>query len=398
MAKTQKKVTLMWLAKTPAGWRYFPAQFETKHGVKQVRHGWVKDHGQDVEYTQGRYVLRSYEDGRKVYTPVADCHPRDAMMALERARRAAANADARNPLRYIEGAAAAYVKDLEQRKVTEMATKARFVLAEFQDVCRKAGIVHVISITRKHILDYHKFLRSKGSSERTIADKHQRIKAWLRFLKVDTSFMPKTPKFEKTRPTIYGQTQIDDIRAAADDEMRIAIDLCWMLGLREREATHAEWGDIDWQHKIFRVQGKVRKEYEFAVKDKEQREIPIPAKFLARLKEWHDTHPKTRLIIGNEENKPEGHLLRRLKALARNAGLNCGKCEGCQRKGSFAECEEWSLHRFRRTFCTSLLRGGVDLATAQDLMGHSDLASTMAYLRAAETPHLHGKMNAIFGD
>ena len=116
---------------------------------------------------------------------------------------------------------------------------------------------------------------------------------------------------------------------------------------------HAEWDDIDRHHKTFRVQGKVRKQWQFAVKDKEQRDVPIPADLLQSLTAWHHTRPDTQLIVGNDENKPEGHLLRKLKTVVRNAGLNCGKCDGCQRKGNMAECELIQLHKFRRTYVTT---------------------------------------------
>ncbi len=190
----------MWHTKTPRGWRSSTGAAQKHHGVTQPRHGWVKDQGQEVEYPEGRYFLRTYTDGNKVHTPIESCHPRDAMLALQRAQRAAtADSAARNPLRYIEGAIDAYVNDLEQRKVSEMAEKARHVLGEFHEVCRKAGIMHVISITRQHVLDFHKELRTNGNTARTIADKHQRVKAWLRFLKVDTSFMPPVPKYERKK-------------------------------------------------------------------------------------------------------------------------------------------------------------------------------------------------------
>jgi integrase len=105
------------------------------------------------------------------------------------------------------------------------------------------------------------------------------------------------------------------------------------LGLREREISHAEWDDLDSHHGTFRVQAKVREEWRFSPKDSEQRDIPVPTDLLKSLKQWHEAHPDTLLIVGNDEDKPEGHLLRKLKTLVRNAGLNCGKCEGCLREG-----------------------------------------------------------------
>jgi len=400
------KVVLCWRAETPRGWRHFPVLFHKQHGKILPRHGWVLYDGKETQFTKGYYELRSYSGAKMHYERLDSTHPAEAMWRLQKAQKEAKTRKAQkaDPLHLIQGAINAYLRDLEQRKKPEMREKAAHVLNEFKSFCveplkhgRVPTTIHTKNITREHVLGFHGWLRKRGNSERTIADKHARILAWLKFCRVDTSWMPKAPKYEKTLPTVYEQTQIDEIRAAADEEMRMAIDLCWMLGLREREATHAEWTDIDWQHSVFRVQGKVREHYRFNVKDSEQREVPIPAALKARLKAWHEAHPETRLILSGDDDRPEGHLLRRLKGLARNGNLNCGRCEGCQRKGSLAECEEWSLHRFRRTFCTMLLRNGVDLATAQRLMGHSDLASTMRYLRPASTAHMQSKVNAIFG-
>src|ERR1700722_9245876 len=83
-----KKITLMWCTKVDGQTRYFPCLFETRQGALQARHGVVKDHGQQVEYPQGRYVLRSYVHGRKVYQNVEGCNPTLAVIALQRARRA----------------------------------------------------------------------------------------------------------------------------------------------------------------------------------------------------------------------------------------------------------------------------------------------------------------------
>ena len=399
------KVVLCWRAKTPRGWRHFPCLFHRQHGKTLPRHGWVLDDGREVEYPQGRYELRTYQGGKMVYTPLDATHPAEAQWALQRAQREAQTRRTvkADPLHLMRAAVEAYLRDLEQRKKPEMHEKAEHVLEEFRHFCSNTPtklptVIHTRRVTREHLLGFHAWLRKRGNSERTIADKHLRVKAWLRFCKVDTSWFPAVPKFEKTLPTIYDDEQIQAIRGAADDYMRIAIDLCWMLGLREREATHAEWADIDWTQNVYRVQGKTRADYTFAVKDSEQREVPIPASLIERLKSWRDAHPKTRLIIGNDEDKPEGHLLRKLKTLARKAGLNCGRCEGCQRKGALAECEQWALHEFRRTYCTAVLRSGADLATVQRLMGHSELSSTLRYLRPAATTAVQDRINQIFGD
>jgi integrase len=218
------------------------------------------------------------------------------------------------------------------------------------------------------------------------------VRSWLKFCGVNTAFLGSKPTYEESEPTIYTPGEIEIILNAADEYMRIVISLALMLGLRDQEVMYAEWADIDWHYATFRVQGKTRKDWKFAVKDKAQRIIPIPQDLLSRLQAWSDARPGTSLIVGNDERKPERHLLRRLKQLARRAGLNCGKCDGCHR--TVSECEGWFLHKFRATFCTKVLRQA-DAKTAQYLAGHSDIKTTLRYLARATWEELQAHANAI---
>jgi len=91
-------------------------------------------------------------------------------------------------------------------------------------------------------------------------------------------------------------------------------------------------------------------------------------------------------------------LLESLKQLAEKAGLSCGRCDGCARlkePGYRGGCQEFTLHKFRRTCLTTLLRNTVDVRTVQRLAGHSDLESTLRYLRPASGPELQAKINAV---
>jgi integrase len=387
---TTKTITLCWYAKVGETWRYFPALFEDFHGMQQARYGWVMDRGELKEYPQGRYVLRSYIAGKKVYQPVESSNPRDAVLALQKAKRFAIGPAKKNPLTFTKTAAAAYIKDCESRQAFEAKEQARLVLDEFLALPLSRSIFNVRSITREHIYAFHKALRDRGMSPRTIANKDARLRSWLKFCKADLSFLPPKPKFEETLPTIYSPSEVKSILEAADPYMGIAIRLGLMLGLREQEIMYAEWDDIDWHQSVYRVQGKPR--LGFAVKDSAQRLIPIPTELLTRLKEWQETRKGTTLIVGNDQDKPEGHLLRKLKQLARGAELNCGKCDGCLRKTP--ECEQWFLHKFRATFCTRMLRQ-TDAKTVQALAGHSDLNTTLAYLVPASGKELQAHANAI---
>jgi len=85
-------------------------------------------------------------------------------------------------------------------------------------------------------------------------------------------------------------------------------------------------------------------------------------------------------VFGNGQDNPDGHFLEDLKRWAKVADINCGQCKSCLEK---QKCEHVFLHKFRATFCTTLLQSGLDIRTVMKLMGHSDLESTMRYLRPA---------------
>ena len=367
-----KTITLCWYAKVGETWQYFPVILETVHGRSQPKHGWVLHNGVETNYPVGRYVLRSYTEGRKVYKPVNENHPVVAMAALSRSRREAFNEGIiQDPKKLIKTAKAAYIKDCKAQRHMEAAEQARVVLDEFLPLC--AGVYWVKNITRQHVLAFHQKLRDRRCSSRTIANKDARLRTFLRFCGVDTSFLPPKPKYEETEAQIYAPGELKTILEAADDYMGTVVRMVLMLGLREQEIEYAEWSDIDWYHATFRVQGKPH--LGFAVKDYAQRLIPIPDPLLQLLAQRKELNPETAFIVGNDEDKPEGHLLRKLKQLARRAGLNCDECASCLRS---KECERWFLHKFRATFCTRMLRQA-DPATVMKMAGHSNIETTMRY-------------------
>jgi integrase len=193
--------------------------------------------------------------------------------------------------------------------------------------------------------------------------------------------------------------------------MRLAIDMALILGLREQELMHACWADVDFHHATYRVTGKP--DLGFVVKDAEERLLNIHSELLTRLQAERDRQPKTRLILGTRNDAPNGHLLRSLKRLAQKAGLNCGRCESCLshepneledrprlvvRKvdpNTGQECAEWTLHKFRRTCLTTMLRQGVDAKSVQNFAGHAELDTTLKYLAPALGIEMQAKVNAI---
>ena len=364
----------------------------------RIRPGWVIVGGESKQFEQGRYELRLFEGSKLVYVPVGESAA-EALAARDRMEhKLAAKASAKaagmllppeQPGRVsLTVKAREFIRDAEQRGAAVAADVNRLVTAEFLRIVKKT---YADEIRREDLFDFHAMLRKRGCAERTIANKHARVTSFLRFAGVDAKILPPPPRYDETLPTIYASEEIADILAASDAYMHLVIGIALKCGLREQEIVHLEWTDIHRRDRVLRVSSKPR--YGFRVKDSEERDIPIPDDLLEELEKRHKSHPQGALVIGTKHGNPNSKLLRTLKRLATRAKLNCGKCDGC--KGRARECQAWTLQKFRRTYCTTLLRSGVDLRTVQAYMGHANLASTMRYLRPASSAEALAKINAI---
>jgi integrase len=392
-----RKVTLLWYCRTAKGWRRFPVVMGKNN---RIRHACVIDNGVEVSYPDGNYVLRLYEDGRAVHknagTNAAQAQVKcqqltNLLAAKEYAVAAGAKIVPDEKRVSLRQAAGRYIQDCENRSAMEAKEQARQVTDEFMQVCRKT---YLDEISKDDIYRFHRALRDRGCGDRTVHNKHARLKSFLRFAGLDiksTNLMPPAPRYVKTLPEIYSPTEIAAITDAADLQMLKVIGLGLKLGLRDQEIMHAEYEDVDFHRSIYRVRNKSH--WDFAIKDCEERDIPISGELLASLKQWKEDEPKTRLIVGTKNNVPNTKLLRTLKRLAKSANLNCGHCDGC--KSDLGECERWYLHKFRATFATTLLRSGIDLRTVQSYMGHSNIATTATYLSPASGGEAQRKIDSI---
>lgn len=363
----------------------------------RVRPGYAQVGEQQVAVSSFTYDLRVHEGRVSKYVSVgavaadadaARVKREKVMGARSFAEDAGLKIEAAETREAIRSAASRYVKDAEARGATEAAMQARLVLNEFQAACRRT---YVDEITREDILRFHEVLRNRRCAPRTVANKHNRLKSFLLFVKIDREIIPPVPRYDVELPTIYSKQQVSAALLAADPYMRIVIGLALKCGLRDQEIAHLEWKDIDWHDAVLRVRSKVA--YGFRVKDSEERDIPIPDDLLKELDAWRGQNAEAALIVGGKGDKPNRHMLRDLKHMAKKAGLNCGVCDGCA--SPLQECREWTLHKFRRTYCTTLLRSRIDLRTVQSFMGHADMSSTMRYLRPASSKEVREKMNAV---
>ena len=394
-----KRVALVRKCKTPDGWRRYPVVMAANGKVKPDA---VTVDGLEVSYPTGHYERRSYVGSKVAYQRITG-NATEALAALKMAQvrsNAIATAGAAGvqvvadpSRRTLRAEAKRFIQAAKDRKSHEAADVYRLALDEFLLSCPK---VYVDELAKEDVTNYHKLLGSppRNLSARTVHNRHMSIRAFILALGLDAKALAgKAPRYEKTMPEIYEPAELAKFFASLlTDYDRLFFGLLLKTGLREREAMHLEWTDISFARRTLKVRSKPQHGHK--IKDAEERELTLTDDLIAALEAYHETSAH-RLIFGKRGglvDAPDGHLLRRCKVLARKAGLNCDHCATCEKRG---ECEKWFLHKFRATYCTTLLRSGLDLRTVQALAGHADLASTMRYLRPAGTSEIQGKVNAV---
>ncbi len=252
-------------------------------------------------------------------------------------------------------------------------------LAYFQESCTRE---YLEDITRLDLLTFSNFLKTeKAQSPRSV---HNKFACLLTFL--DRNNLPKLvtkndrPRFVREQVDIYEDAELEALHKACGPYHRALYSFLLMTGMREGEAMYCTWDDVNLKASTINMRWKPQ--YDFSPKAYREREIPIPTKLVRILEEHRPKGAKgDELVFHTSSGLPDTHMLRALKRNARKAGL---------------DPKAFWLHRFRSTFATKHLQAGVDLRTVQAFLGHTNLESTLRYLRPARTEAVLDRVNNTF--
>lgn len=210
---------------------------------------------------------------------------------------------------------------------------------------------------------------------RTQARNMTALKSFHRFL-IDRKFRSDNPvelldppKLPASLPRAAGYDEVDALLSVidADDPSGLGMrdlamfELIYSCGLRVSEANALNIGDYFPQEGLLRVIGK---------RDK-QRIVPVgdvAQEYLARYLE--SVRPK---LLGARFREQTLFVGRRGRPLTRALIWKRFK-RYCELAGVDAK-----VHTLRHSFATHLLRGGADLRSVQELLGHSDIGTTQIY-------------------
>jgi integrase/recombinase XerD len=378
-----REVNLTKRVQSPHGWRYCRVVLSPNGRVKPDL---VVVNGKRETHKEGAYYLEWREGAKRVRLSVGK-DPADA--SARRLRKEAELNAVNNGVAVVPDAqsgqrsiAAAVVDFLDETKLTKKPkTLAAYstALSYFVESCHKLNLEE---IDRRDLLKFSAFLRDeKEQAPRSVYNKFENVMTFLKAHGI-RGLVGKNdwPRYTEEEPEIYEQEELDKLFAKCDTEERLWYEFFLMTGMREQEVMYTYWSDINFAASTVRVSYKPDRGW--TPKAYKEREIPIPAKLANSLKAWKKKAGKNcDLVFPTAGFNPKLDFLDGLKAVAERAKLN---------KETF-----W-LHKFRATFATWSLWAGVDLRTVQQWLGHSDMESTMRYLKPSRSQHVRDKVNEIF--
>jgi integrase len=205
--------------------------------------------------------------------------------------------------------------------------------------------------------------------------------------KINTAKKLREAKAKQTQTVIiYSDEEIKAMLEAATVDEADLIKFLLETGVRDKEAAHCEWNDIDGNHLLIR--DKLSK-YGWQAKDKEIRSVPLRPALVTRLKARKLRQEKQAakngqdaptLIFPNKYGRPNLALDNTVQRVVERAKENGFK---------WNPKSEVTMHKFRKNYATLMHRAGATVVTIRDLLGHSDEATTQLYIapepqRAAE--------------
>ncbi len=378
-----RQVNLTKRVQTPHGMRYCPVVLSANGRVKPDV---VIVNGHEERHSEGAYYLEWRAGAKRVRLSVG----KDAQDAATRRQRKEAELNAinngvailpenGNGHRSLAATIADYLDEVKITKKPKTLAAYSTALEYFTESCRKMNLEE---IERGDLLKFSAFLRDeKEQSPRSVYNKFENVMIFLKAHGIRGLVDKKDwPRFVEEEPEVYEREELDKLFKGCNAEERLWYEFFLMTGMREQEVMHCDWPDVNLTRNTVTV--RYKPEYGFSPKNYREREIPIPAKLVKKVRAWKAKSDKAcGLVFPTAGCKPKLDFLDCLKACAERAELNK---------------ENFWLHKFRATFATWSLWAGVDLRTVQQWLGHSDIESTMRYLKPSRSQQVRQKVNEIF--
>ncbi|MFC1482785.1 tyrosine-type recombinase/integrase [Candidatus Margulisiibacteriota bacterium] len=257
-----------------------------------------------------------------------------------------------------------------------------FIIKFFKDMPLKA-------VTPEHIHRYISW-RSKKVGNRTVNIDLNYINQALSKA-VEWGYIARNPYKYGKIGKLY---ELRKVRYLSMDEIYILLNNCskWTksiviialnLGLRANEISNLKWEDVDFKRNEVTIQAKHSK-------NKKQRIIPLnieATKMLAFL--------RNNFIDYNNNKFYERELWQMIYVFCDKEGRKIKSfTKSFNRAVKKSGLENVTLHTLRHSFASHHIMSGTSLETVKELMGHSDIKTTLIYTHLSNE-HLHKAVKQI---
>lgn len=245
-----------------------------------------------------------------------------------------------------------------------------------------SGVSHFTEVTEKHIVSFLSQLKDQGYASSSIARCMITLKVLFYFLRrelitpTNIALYLETPKLWQLIPDVISCEEVDrlfaqpDVNTLEGSRDRAILEVLYSSGLRVSEVCALDIQHIDDQ--FVRVKGKGSKE----------RMVPIGSKAIEAVDAYCQLRPESEIQAmfltsrGKRINRVE--VWRMIKRYVKQAGI----------------LKNVSPHTLRHSFATHLLDNGADLRVIQEMLGHSNIATTDRYTHISRT-HLRNSFESF---
>ncbi len=247
-------------------------------------------------------------------------------------------------------------------------------LSKFLDHMKAKGLNSFSAVRRDDIMDYLMKEKDKGLKSSSLARHMVSIKVFFRFLtqeqflKEDIAAVLDSPKLWSLLPETLSEAEVAALIEAPATQKpsgirdRAMLEMLYATGMRVSELVSVKVSDMNTGVGFMRVLGKGSKE----------RLVPIGSRAMF----WTQKYVKEARPLVTQDLLTEQLFLNQhgtgftrqaiwqiIKAYARKAKIK----------------KRVTPHMLRHSFATHLLSGGADLRVVQEMLGHSDIATTQIY-------------------
>lgn len=185
-------------------------------------------------------------------------------------------------------------------------------------------------------------------------------------------------KRETKLPIILNRSELKELFSAPKLlKQRIVLTLIYSAGLRGQEVINLKIADVDFERMTIHIR---------QTKYNKDRIVPLSPTMALGLKKYLAAeNPHIWLFNGKEASGKYS-----VKGLSWVMRENLKKT---------SITKQVCLHSLRHTYATHLLEEGMNIVTLKDLLGHSDITTTMIYLHVAQCEHVkaHSPLDTLYG-